>query len=63
MRARQLQAAEEDFQLGAALTAKAVKNLVALPDAGLNAQEIARLAREGVEMKRLALGMPTKNSN
>ena len=60
MRARQLQAVEEDFQLGAALTAKAAKNLMALADAGLSAQEIVRLAHEGVVIKRLTLGMPTE---
>jgi len=60
MRARQIQAAEDDFQLGAALAAKAASNLLTLADKGLTPHEIARLAHVGVEIKRLALGMPTK---
>jgi len=60
MRARQLQAVEEDFKLGGGLTAKAARNLIALPDAGLSAQEIVRLAHEGVWIKRVSLGMATE---
>ena len=44
MRARQLQAVEEDLKFGGGPTAKAARNLIALPDAGLSAQEIVRLA-------------------
>jgi len=53
----------EDLKLGKGLTAKAARNLIALPDTGLSAQEIVRLRHEGVWVKRVSLGLPTEKQN
>ncbi len=58
IRTRQLQSVEDDLKPGEALTAKAARNLIALPDTGLSAQEVVRLAHEGLWIKRVSLGLP-----